>query len=412
MSTTKRIWIVSELYYPEETSTGYIVTGIAEGLADSFEVHALCGQPSYSARGVRAPRVQEHNGVRIRRCSATTFNKNILPLRLLNLITISLSLFFHAIWSFQKYDFVLTVTNPPLLPFLSALACWLRGAEFLLLVHDVYPDILIATKILRVDSLPARFGVRMNQWLYHRAARIIVLGRDMQARARLHLNPSQYSRIVVIPNWADVDQITPQPRVQNELLVELGLTRKFVVQYAGNMGYPNDLESIVESAHLLAANPDVHFLFLGSGVKWKWVKTKLAEYGLHNATLLGSRPRSQQQIFLNACDVAIVSLIHEMVGISVPSRMYNILAAGKPIIAVTEVDSELAQLVLEEQIGWVVSPGAPEKIVEVIVAAYADSQGVAKMGQRARCVAESKYAFQQAREKYRALMVGLDEHGT
>src|SRR4051812_5064766 len=89
----ERLWVVSELYYPEETSTGYYLTRIAEGLADHRDVKVLCGQPTYSARGVVAPKHEVHNGVEIFRASGTTLDKNVIPFRLLNMITLGLSIF-------------------------------------------------------------------------------------------------------------------------------------------------------------------------------------------------------------------------------------------------------------------------------------------------------------------------------
>ena len=181
MSRSK-LWVVSELYYPEETSTGYILTRIAEGMADRFDVHALCGQPSYSARGLRAPATEVRNGVMIRRCRATTLNKDVLLLKLLNLATITLSMFWNALWRLRRDDMVIVVTNPPSLPFLVALACRLRRARLVLLIHDVYPEVLSAAGMLHPSSFASRLGGRLNRWLYRSAERVVVLGRDMQAR--------------------------------------------------------------------------------------------------------------------------------------------------------------------------------------------------------------------------------------
>jgi hypothetical protein len=112
----QRVWVVSELYSPELTSTGYFLTGIAEELAQVYDVHVLCGQPSYWARGVKASRREMRNGVDVQRCWATTFDKNKLLFRIINLITISFSVFFAAFFRFRQGDIIIAVTNPPLLP--------------------------------------------------------------------------------------------------------------------------------------------------------------------------------------------------------------------------------------------------------------------------------------------------------
>jgi colanic acid biosynthesis glycosyl transferase WcaI len=142
--SARRLWVVSELYYPEETSTGHFLTHIAEGLAAHYPVSALCSQPTYSKRGSRAPRREVRHGVEIHRGLGTTFDKDVLPGKLANALTISLSLFLTALRRFRRGDVALVVTNPPFLPFLTRLACALRGARCVLLIHDVYPETLIA----------------------------------------------------------------------------------------------------------------------------------------------------------------------------------------------------------------------------------------------------------------------------
>ena len=148
--------------------------------------------------------------------------------------------------------------------------------------------------------------------------------------------------IVTIPNWADLETIRPTPRKENRLLMELGLMDKFVFLYAGNMGHPTDIETIVESVRRLAGNNDIHFLFIGAGVKRKWLESTVKKGSLTNITILDYRPWSEQIEFLNACDVGLIALVKGMWGTAMPSRTYNIMAAGKPVLALTEKGSELA----------------------------------------------------------------------
>ena len=130
------LWVISELYYPEETSTGYYLTRIAEGLADDFEVKVICGQPNYSGRGIRAPKHEIHRNVEIFRAFGTTFNKNVITFKLINMLTLSIAIFFKAIFHFKKGDQILVVTTPPSLPFITAFASLLRGGKYILLIHD------------------------------------------------------------------------------------------------------------------------------------------------------------------------------------------------------------------------------------------------------------------------------------
>jgi colanic acid biosynthesis glycosyl transferase WcaI len=381
-SQPRRLWVLSELYHPEETSTGYLVTRIVEGLATNLDVRVLCSQPTYASRGIRAPRTEMRNRVRIRRCPSTTLDRTVRVYRLLNVLTITASLWAFAIASVRRGDYLLVVTNPPLLPFVAATVAWLRGASLLLLVHDVYPDVLTASGLMERRGFLARRSRQLSRWLYGRARRTIVLGRDMKRLVETAMGVPGDS-VAVIPNWADADVIHPTKRAENALLAELGLIEKFVVQYAGNMGYTHGLECLVDAMEKLE---------------------------LPNARVLGSRPRGDQPNFLNACDIAIITFVTGMAGVSVPSRMYNILAAGKAIIAVADDDSELAVVVRDERLGWVVPPGDANGIVQSVLAARRQPDVLLEMGRRARAVAE-RYSLSSATESYRRLLAGLGPSG-
>ena len=396
----KTLWVVSELYYPEETSTGYYLTKIAEGLADDFNVKALCGQPNYSARGTKSPKREKHRNVEILRAWGTRLDKNVIPFRILNMLSLGFSIFVKALFNFRKGEKILVVTTPPVLPFITALACLAKGAKYVLLIHDNYPEILVAVGKTSENSAFVKILDFFNRRLYKRAARIIVVGRDMRElleRKTEGLNiPIDY-----IPNWAELEQVSPAERNDNALLRELGLSEKFVFLYAGNMGHPNDLESIVECADKLKSDSAIHFIFLGAGVKRNWLEREVRSRNLSNVTILDPRPRSEQNDFLNACDVAVVSLIGKMKGVSMPSRTYNILAVGRPILALTESNSEVAQVVEEEAIGWTVEPNKPDDLHRKIQEIKREREKIPAMQANARVAALEKYSLKIAVEKYR-----------
>ena len=295
----KTLWVVTELYYPEETSTGYYLTRIAEGLADDYEVKVLCGQPNYSAKGTRAPKRETHKQVEIFRSFGTTLDKNIILFRLINMLTLSLSIFWNALFQFRKGNQVLVVTTPPSLPFVTALASLARGTNYILLIHDNYPEILIAARKSSPESIFVKTLDYCNRWLYKYASKIIVVGRDMKKLVERKTEGLDIP-VITIPNWAELETVFPAERDTNELLQELNLQSKYVFLYAGNMGYPNDLESIIWCAGQLRNELPVHFIFLGSGVKRNWLEREVKEKDLTNVTVLAPRPRSEQTIFLNA----------------------------------------------------------------------------------------------------------------
>ena len=395
-----RLWVVTEVYYPEKISTGYYLTSIAEGLADEFDVKVLCGQPNYAARGTVAPKREVRNGVEIFRAASTRLDKNVIPYRVVNMTTLGASMFLKALRHFRRGDRILVVTAPPSLPYTIAPAALLRGAGYTPLLHDCYPEILIATGKATAGSLIVRIINVCNRWLFKHATKLIVVGRDMKELMSKKTAGLDIP-IDVIPNWADLEIIHPTPREENSLLAELGIADKFVFMYAGNIGHPTDIETIIDAVERLLDEDHFHFVFIGSGAKRKWLETQVRDRGLKNVTLLDVRPRENQIVFLNGCDVAVVTLVKGMWGAAMPSRTYNILAAGKPILALTEPGSELARVIDEERVGWYVTPGETDGLVSAIKQAYEDRDGLGEMGERAYSAAKAKYSLQTAIESYR-----------
>jgi len=402
-SNHQRVWIISELYYPELTSTGYFLTGIAEGLATDYDVSVLCGQPSYWARGTRAPSSEVRNGVHVQRCSATTLDKNKVVFKIVNLITISLSIFFSALLRFRSGDIVIAVTNPPLLPYLALLACRVRGGRFVVLVHDVYPEVFIRLDILAARSIAVRLMDRASKWLYNGSHRIIVLGRDMQALVAGKLKDPR-DRVVIAANWGDTQAVYPCQRSEDQLLERLKLKDHFVAQYCGNIGRTHGIKDIVEAAELLLSEPEYHFLLIGWGARKQWAIEQKQAHKLENLTILDPLERNALCDGLNACDVSLIAFSKGMSGISVPSRMYNVLAAGKPLLAVSDNDSELAAVVEEEDIGWVVPPGHPALLASALREAKGNQERLRSMGRRARQAAEAKYTRGHILEIYHNLI--------
>lgn len=402
-----RLWVVSELYWPEQTSTGYFMTELAEGLAAVRQIRVLCSQPTYAARGVVAPRYESRNGVMIERCAGTRFDKDRLTLRIVNLVTISLSIGWKVWRQVRRGDCVLVVTNPPTLPFIVFLAGYLRGARVVLRVEDMYPNVLVAAGMARDQSLLVRLIDGATRLLYRRMERVVVLGRDMAALAAAKLGDRR-DRIVLISNWGDIETVRPMPRNLNGLLTRLGVLDRFVVQYMGNMGRTHGVETVAFAARMLRGRDDVHFLFIGWGGRKAWLERTVQEERLLNISVLPGCSQQELPEYANACDVSVIAFLPGMAGVSVPSRMYNVMAAGKPIIAVADPESELARVVTEENIGWVVPPADPGALAAAIISAHGQADELRMMGARARQAAERTYSKAAVVAQYERLFQQLE----
>ncbi|HTG82703.1 MAG TPA: glycosyltransferase family 4 protein [Geobacteraceae bacterium] len=406
MSARPTVWFISEVYHPDEQGTAFYTTGLAEGLAAHYPVGVLCSFPTVTARGVRVARKEVRNGVAIERCGGTTFNKDVLILRLVNILTYSAAIFFKALTRIKSGDVVLAVTSPPSAPFIARLVCFLRNARCVLRVEDVYPEILVATGMLRHRGLPDRVLRFLTGWLYRSADRVIVLGRDMKALAEKKMG-GRGKTVQIIRSWADTDVVSPLPKERTQLVRERGLHDRFVVSCVGNMGRAQAIEFLFDAVTLLRNDARIHFLFIGGGARRRWMEQEVAVRGLKNVTLLDQRPREEQMDFLNACDVSVISLLPGVTGAGVPSRTYNIMAAGKPVIAVTEENSEVALLVRDEAIGWVAPPRDPACLAWTILDAMADRNRLTTMGEKASRAARERFPRERVIADYGILVKDL-----
>jgi glycosyltransferase involved in cell wall biosynthesis len=270
-------------------------------------------------------------------------------------------------------------------------------------LEDVYPEILVATGLLTQQSPLTRLLALLTRMLYRQVDLITVLGRDMKALAEKKIG-ARSDHVQIIRSWADTDIVSPQPKAANQLLQELGLADKFVVSCVGNMGRAQAVELMLEAVTSLRNHPRIHFLFIGSGAKKDWLQQEVVTRQLTNITILNHRPRTEQMVFLNACDLSIISLLPGMTGAGVPSRTYNIMAAGKPIIALTGVDSEVSLLVQELQIGWVVPPDSVEALVLAMLEASSDPERLSAMGARAAQVALERFSRATIIDEYQCLL--------
>lgn len=359
-----RLWVISELYYPEETSTGYFLTKIAEGLADRFDVQVVCSRPTYSERHVAVAWREDRRGTTIHRMRSTRFDKDSAVGRVMNLISFTLVAFAFCLIRIFPGDRVLIVTNPPVLPPLIGMVARWRRARGILLVHDVYPEVLVATGHARAGGVVDRLLARITRWTYRLYADVVVLGRDMEDVARPKVAGTR-TRLHVIPNWGDADEIVPIPRDTNPFRHDHDLDHRAVVQFSGNLGRTHDVESVLDAAAALTAETGLVFCFVGYGGKSALINRRRGEGGLSNTRFLPRQPRAMLGPMLASADAAVIAFVDHMYGVSVPSRMYNIMAAGVPIIAMAHPGSELARVVAEEDCGWVIGAADTQGLIAI-----------------------------------------------
>jgi glycosyltransferase involved in cell wall biosynthesis len=404
MERNSKIWIFSEIYFPEETSTGYIMTEIAEELGKETEIEVVTGYPAYfSSNRTELSQRSRRNNVVITRFLRIKLNKNKLLQRSLRAILISLKFFFYGLRKVKKGDAVLLVTNPPTQLVLNSLLAHLKKAKLVVLVHDVFPDNLVAAGLMLPNSISYKLINTRIIKACNRAVRLIAIGRDMKEILQMKLGTSK--KIDVIPNWAELERILPSPRNENSIIKKLNLTTKKVFLFAGNLGRVQGLEVLTKAIKELKDKEYFHFIFVGNGAKSNSIET-LINSGVKNVSWLKEMPRNEQQVFLNACDIGIISLSKGMKGLGVPSKVYNILAAGKPVFCVVEEGSEIELIVKEHQVGWIDSSFDPTHIANSMIEA-ANDKNLDQFAQNARRVAEDHYSKEKVLQMFTTLFKNL-----
>ena len=404
MKSKNKVWIVSEYYFPIVTSTGYYITEIAEFLATKREnIHVICTNAKYNEKEtINVSKEELRKGVHIHRILSGNIDKNNFLQRSIRLLHSSVGLFNKLAFSVKKNDQVLIVTNPAFLILLMPIIKLTRGVKYTILVHDLFPENLVAIDKIRKSSILYKFLKRIFDFAYSQADKCVAIGRDMKEVLANKIGDA--STICVIPNWSDTDVVNSLDKNETLTIKSLQLENKFIFQFAGNLGHAQGLDNIIESIKLVKNN-EIHFLFIGSGAMEKTIENFIKNNPLNNVTHIGFQNRSDQEDFLNACDVAIVTLSDGMYGLGVPSKSYNIMATGKPILIVAHEKSEISLCVTEYNLGWVVEPKDPVKLslaFEDIYKEYLDNKWGKKNNSRE--IALEYFSKKLILEKYNDLI--------
>lgn len=387
-----RVVFFNRSYWPDVEATGQLLTELLEDLSDDFDIEVVAGQPNAvpSSDAYRSTGAEVHNGVRITRLRHTQFRKHSFLGRILNLVTFTLS----AAWcslTLKKPDVVVTETDPFLLAFVGRWLQWRHGAEFVVYLQDIYPDIAVAVGKLREGWIS-----RCVRWLlfsvYRKADVVVVLSRDMERTCREYGISADALR--VIPNWADTARVQPQKQV-NLFRNEHGLNDAFVVMYSGNMGLAHTLSPILDAAETLGDHPKVCFALIGDGAQRKDLMAAAETRQLKNIRFFPYQPREQLAQSLSAADVHLISMQPEATGLLMPSKLYGILASGSAVIALADPQSELAETIQQRELGYVCDPrsadAGAERLAYVINFLADNPAEVQTLGLNARRIAEAEF---------------------
>ena len=389
-----RVLVLNQYYRPGVEATAHLLGELCEALTDEFDITVVTGM----VPGVTKQGRSELNGVEVVRVGSTAFDRSKLSLRALNYLTY---LVLSAVEGLRvpRPDVVLCMTDPPVIADVALVVAKRFQAPLVVVTQDVFPEVAVALK--RLDNRALVFALRLATRVYlQRADRVVAIGERM--RERLETKGADGDRVVVIPNWVNVAELEPRPR-DNAWAREHGLDDKFVVMHSGNIGHAQDLDSLIRAATFLRDLEDLRIVLIGGGARRQELK-ELARLLEVNVVFMGYQGREVLADSLSAADVHVVGLAQGLAGYVVPSRLYGVLAVGRPVIAAAEDSSETANVVRRADAGVVVRPGRPELLAREIRRAHDGELDLQAMGERGREFVAAEGDSHVAIGRYRALL--------
>ncbi len=403
----RRIIFVNRYFFPDHSATSQILGDLAFHLSDQgHAVEVITSRQRYDDPQARLCKKEAIRGVAVDRLSGTRFGRSSLLGRGFDYLSFYSSAWRAILASAQRGDILVAKTDPPLLCVVAMQAARRRGLNLVNWLQDLYPETAIRLGVPFVKGPIARGLLHLRDASLRAAKANVVVGEGMGQILSQRGIPSR--RIEVIPNWCDDEEIRPLPASENPLRREWGLEDRFVIGYSGNLGRAHEFDTVLGAAGLLSGESRFIFLFIGSGKKLDDLAHRVRKRGLdHLFRFVPYQKRTLLKYSLTVPDLHWISLRPELEGLIVPSKFYGIAAAGRPIIALTAANGEIARLIDQHRCGVVIEPGNGVAFADALRRLSADEPALAEMGLRAREMLEARFTRRQAFDRWGRLLEGI-----
>jgi glycosyltransferase involved in cell wall biosynthesis len=407
----KTLSIITQFYPPDYAATGQLIEELVNQLARlGMQVHVFTGQPGYAFQEQAAPSVESSERIWIRRSRTSRIWPRRIRGRALNGLLFCLRAGVHLLKSASRGEVLLLTTEPPYLLILGFLAHLCFGTPYVCLLYDVYPDVAVELKVVPPHHWLVGFWDWLNRLIWKNASKVIVLSATMKERI-IDKCPEIEDKIAVIHSWADPNSIKPMNKQDNWFAHQFNLVEKFTVLYSGNMGRCHDMDTILAAAEQLQNEP-IQFVFIGNGAKRQACIEKAQSLKLENCQFLPYQKKSFLPYSLTACDLSLVSVSPGMEGLVAPSKLYGILAAGRPVAAICGANSYLRQLVAEANCGEAFDNGDAAGLANFIRSLAANSQLAKGLGDSGRCYLQSHFTPEIIARQYLQVLSSTVEHSS
>ncbi|MEB4870871.1 MULTISPECIES: glycosyltransferase family 4 protein [Priestia] len=381
----KKLLIYAHYYIPDVASTGQILRELAEGMIHEFDITIVCVVPSYTGKVADEYKKkmfykEEINGVKVIRIRVPEFSKSNKLSRVKNILSYFIGAMI-ATFKVGKMDYVYSISQPPILGgLLGVWGKWMKRAKYIYNIQDFNPEQTMAVGYSK-NKLVLKAMMMFDKFSCRQADKVIVVGRDMVETLKGRFKGRKVPNHTFINNWIDEKEIYPLPADHKKVVAfkaKYGLQDKFIIMYSGNLGLYYDLENLMGIIEKFKDRKDVVFAFVGEGT----IRENLVQYkenhNLHNVKFIPYQDKEDLIYSLNAGDVHWCLNAKGIKGVSVPSKLYGIIAAGKPILGALEKGSEARLIIEETQCGYVTEPGNYNE-VEKLIQKFLDEKGSNKL---------------------------------
>ena len=393
-----RLLIITQFFPPDYAATGQLIQELANQLGDrNIRVNVFTGQPGYAFKRSSAPAIEIKDNVKIQRTRFKQFYSKRIRSKTFNGIIFTIRSALYLLKNARQHDAVILTTAPPFLPIIGYLINLIFKLNYICLVYDLYPDVVVELGVIDAQNPIAKLWNKINSAVWHRSKEIVVLSDTMKQRITAR-HPAIADKISVIHNWADPNWIKPIPKQENWFAKQHQIGAKFTVLYSGNLGHCHDLDTILGAAKLLKEQP-VQFVFIGAGAKYQHCQD-VAKSELSNCIFLPYQDRANLPYSLTACDLALVSIAPGLEGVVAPSKVYGIMAAGKAIAAVCEPHSYLRRLITDAHCGMAIDNHNSQGLAEFILTLAANPDLAENMGDAGRNYLKQHFTPQLVARQY------------
>jgi glycosyltransferase involved in cell wall biosynthesis len=362
--------------------------------AQGVQVAVVTSRQLYENPGAALPPKEVIEGVTVHRVATATHGRDRLLGRGLDYLSFHVAAGLELLKVLRRGDVVVAKTDPPLISLVVARVAAMRGALLVNWLQDLFPEVASVAAPGIIPTWAIRWLTAARNASLKRAAMNVVLGEGM--RRRLLDAGVGTSRVRIVPNWADPTSVVPQDTRTSATRDRHGLTGRFVVGYSGNLGRAHEFDTLVGAARLLRGDPRFAFLITGSGAKADALRDAIRAEGMESFFFQGYQPAELLSDSLAAADVHFVSLLPALEGLIVPSKVYGILAAGRPAVFVGDTSGDVARMLTSENCGVAVGVGDCARLAAELTALRDSPERLRSMGLKARELALSRYTSAHA----------------